>query len=258
MVNNKVHIIIPVYNESKAIISVLGRIFSVMDSQDFYITIFDDGSTDDSFNLIKKHFPQVEAIQNPRNLGKGLTIRRSIKYIKKNEIVVYMDADGEHKPEDLPRIIEPIKNQKAHVVIGSRFLQLNDDKEKNGSYLNNQKSFRHIRKFGNLLFSFITYLLYQTFISDTQCGYRAYAPNVIQQFRLKTTGFQVEIEMTLEAIKKRYIIHEIPILSGRSTRNSHMRMVKDSIKIIFVIIQKKLPTVIQDILTPFFSWMYNK
>jgi hypothetical protein len=156
-----------------------------------------------------------------------------------------MDGDGEHIPEDILPLIDPILNRKAHSVIGTRF----DDnrflrffsKKSFGSYSQNRKKLNLLRRFGNWLFSLSIWIATGVWIIDSLSGFRAFAPRVLQNLELCCKGFQIETEMTMELINNRYKIEHVPIQTGFVERPSYMGIVKDSIKIIATIIRTKLP-----------------
>jgi glycosyltransferase involved in cell wall biosynthesis len=211
----KVHIIIPAYNEEKAIANVLERTINVFNGNSNYIlTVIDDGSKDKTPEIIRSQFPRIDLKKNLQNRGKGYTLRRGISLIQPDEIVVLMDADGEHPPEDINHLIQPILQNKADVVIGSRFLKDKNNTNDRGSYLKNGKKLSQIRKLGNFCFSVLTLLFHRIFITDTQCGFRAYAPGVLSKIPIHSDGFQIETEFTIKCIQKGFRITEVRIDNG--------------------------------------------
>ncbi|WP_371803566.1 glycosyltransferase family 2 protein [Candidatus Lokiarchaeum ossiferum] len=233
----KIHIIVPAYNESKAIVDIIHRIQKVMNPLfDYHITVIDDGSSDNTVSILQEAHLDIELLKNSVNLGKGKTLLRGFQLAAKNEIVLVIDGDGEHPPEDIPKLLQPIIEKRAEVVIGSRFLQLNKVSGKKGSYLKNRKQFSYFRRIGNILISILIFLFHQTYITDSQCGFRAFAPGIAPLYKPKYSGFEVETEMTIFFIKKRIRIIEIPMDTGLSTRESHMSIIKDSFKIFLVIV----------------------
>ncbi|WP_457920143.1 glycosyltransferase family 2 protein [Candidatus Lokiarchaeum ossiferum] len=227
----------PAYNESKAIINIIRRIQHVMDPlYNYCISVIDDGSSDGTYNILKNSKLKIEVIQNSENLGKGKTLLKGFQLANKNEIVLVIDGDGEHPPEDIPKLLQPILEKKAEVVIGSRFLRLNQGSKLKGSYLKNRKQFSYFRKLGNNFISLLIFLFHRKYISDSQCGFRAFAPGVASLYNPSYSGFEVETEMTIFYIKEGVKLLEIPMDTGLSTRESHMSIVKDSFKILLVIL----------------------
>ena len=254
----QLHIIIPVYNESKAIINILNRIHYTLKNQyKFKITVIDDGSSDDTYKLLNNLDLQILLEKNKKNLGKGISLKKGISFTKSNELVIIMDGDGEHPPEEIPQLIKPILENNADFVIGSRFMKSKRFKGKTGSYLKNQKKFSQLRKVGNSIISFLIYIFYHKYITDSQSGFRAFAPGIISLYNPKYSRFEVETEMTIDFIRKKKKIVEVPIDTGLSTRESHMNILRDSLKILFVIIEMRLNTrhqyLLKSIFIPFFS-----
>jgi glycosyltransferase involved in cell wall biosynthesis len=239
--DTKIHIIMPAYNEENAIIQVLDEIIALMNNKyNYVITVIDDGSSDNTYKLLQDYDKPINLKKNIVNLGKGQTIRKGFGFIKDDEICVMIDSDGEHPPKEIPYMLEPILNKEADIVIGSRFLKDKRINHLGGSYLKNQKTFSYFRKFGNVLISFLVYIFHNRFLTDTQCGFRAYAPGIVKHYKPNYMGFEVETELTIRGIKNHHRITEVPIDSGLSTRESHMNILKDSIKIFLLIVDMKM------------------
>ena len=116
-----VTIIIPAYNEESTIYDVASRTInsvSKIPGLSFEIIVVDDGSNDGTLEAIKEL--NITVLRNKHNMGKGIALRRGF-FAARGRIIVTLDADGSHFPEDLPAIIAPIANGEADVVIGSRF-----------------------------------------------------------------------------------------------------------------------------------------
>ncbi len=248
----KIHIIIPVFNESKSILDIIKRINNTMkNNYEFRITVIDDGSNDDTNSILSHSGLDINIIKNRVNQGKGKTIKKGFNLTKPNEIIVMIDGDGEHPPEEIPKLINPIINGEADFVIGSRFLKYSSKLYPRGSYLKNYKPFSHLRKIGNKLISILIYIFHQKLITDSQCGFRAFAPGFAQLFNPIYSRFELETEMTIFYIRKRVRIREVPVDTGLSTRESHMNIIRDSIKILLIIldmISKKRSKIIQILL----------
>jgi glycosyltransferase involved in cell wall biosynthesis len=237
-----IHLLLPAFNESKSITKVIKQALSIMNAFPYYrITLIDDGSTDNTVNQVREQFPHVEIIKDLQNMGKGSALRRGLREIGNNEIVVFMDADGEHQPEDLPKLLLPILNGEADIVIGSRFHPNQEIPQKSESFFNNGKSMNQIRFIGNRLFSLLTLLGFGKYLSDTQCGFRVFAPHVLKQIPLYSKGFQIEIETILQALQRGLRIIEIPIGNGKARHGSYIRLLNDGLKIFFLIIEFWLP-----------------
>jgi hypothetical protein len=101
------------------------------------------------------------------------------------------------------------------------------------------------------------FIFHQKYITDTQCGFRAIGPNIIKNIPIESKGFQIETEFLIKALRLGYKITEIPIHSGKSTRESHMKFLSDSFKILLKIIELRLPLQIKSKLSTFLYKIYS-
>ncbi len=152
-------VIIPAYNEEENIAGVVNGIKNVIPDAD--ILVVNDGGYDRTEDIVIKLGGQI--ISLPYNMGYGAALQTGFKYAlrKGYEYAVQMDADGQHDPRDIPRLLSTVKNSDADVVIGSRFL--------------NGTAYRIpiIRRLGMLVFSFLASLLTGQKITDPTSGYQA-------------------------------------------------------------------------------------
>ena len=261
-VNNKINIVIPIYNEGKSILKLVKKIHLVLqDTLQFRITIVNDCSTDNTLDLLKNSSVETNLISTNENSGKGVSLIKGFDQCTNKEIIVTIDGDGEHLPEDIFPLIQPIIRGFAQATIGSRFRDnrffnffLNNNK---GSYSNNGKSLNYLRRFGNWIFSMFIWMSTRVWIVDSQCGFRAYAPGVIQSLNLNCKGFQIETEITMNLINKGLKIIDVPIHTGKGNRPSYMDIVIDSIKNGLTIIRLKLSRKIDRWLCKIFPVLTN-
>ncbi len=152
----KVIAVIPAYNEEKSIAGVVLNTKKYVDK----VLVIDDGSTDNTYENSKNVGAIV--IKQIINRGAGAATWTGIQAALKIEadIIVTIDADGQHLPSDIPRLIKPILENEADVVIGSRFKE-------------NMAGAPFIKKIGNILLNKITFLFYGINIMDTQSGFKA-------------------------------------------------------------------------------------
>ena len=186
---------IPAYNEEKNIAVIITRLKKITDK----IIVCDDGSSD----LTSKIAEELGAIviKHEKNLGYGAAIR-SIFLKAKNldcKILVTFDADGQHRVEDINKVINPINNGKSDIVIGSRFL---DDSEKEvPSY----------RKVGIKVITKITNASIKKQLTDSQSGFRAYSKKVVNELNPSESGMGISTEILIKASAKNFRISEVPI-----------------------------------------------
>lgn len=196
----KLSIIIPCYNECKTIKSILLKIEEIKNYQK-EIIIIDDCSTDGTKEILKNieinDFQKI--IFNDKNFGKGFCIKKGISEAT-GDIIIIQDADLEYDPHDYPKLIEPIKNNIADVVYGSRFI---------GSETKRVLFYWH--SLGNLFLTTLSNMFTNINLSDMECCYKAFKSNIIKEIDLKENRFGFEPEVTAKIAKKNLRIYEVGI-----------------------------------------------
>jgi len=193
-----ISVIIPVYNEEDTIRAVLERI---PNSKGMEVIVVDDHSTDNSVKEIEKvkNRLNLKLIKHSRNKGYGGALLTGIKHAS-GKIIVTMDSDGQHQPEDVFGLVRPILENKADIVIGSRYL---------GSY-NYKLPF--INRLGELLVEIFLKVLFGHRIMNNQGGFRAFAKKTLNIFKdIKFKDYAFTTELLLKASLKKYRIREVPI-----------------------------------------------
>jgi glycosyltransferase involved in cell wall biosynthesis len=155
----KVLVIIPAYNEEKTVAAVIMKLCQLV--PEFDRVIVNDGSKDNTGKIVDEL--AEKQLKLPCNIGYGPALQTGLKYalIQKYDIIVTMDADGQHQPEDVPRLVEALLATNADMVIGSRFCE--------GHLYNTPFS----RRLGQLFFSHLTRLFLNYRIYDTSSGFKA-------------------------------------------------------------------------------------
>ena len=174
----------PAYNEEKLISDVIKRIKPFADK----IVVCDDGSKDNTAQKARNAGAHV--IKHEKNLGKGAAMKSLFNYAKNigADVMITIDSDGQFLPEEIPKIIDPIVQEKADVVLGYRF----DDATDMPNY----------RKFGNQFLDKITSIASELPFRDTQGGFRAYSKKALDLIQFSTNGFGVDSEIVIDASKK--------------------------------------------------------
>ncbi len=159
----------------------------------------DDGSIDDTAKVAFSEGATV--LQHKKNLGYGSAIKTLFDYVKneKYSIFVTLDSDGQHDAEDIPKIAESIFKGKSDVVIGSRFLNENNNK------------IPRYREFGIKTITKLTKAVSYNHISDSQSGFRAYSKHAISKLEIHEEGMAVSTEILLRAKEENLSIVEVPI-----------------------------------------------
>ena len=191
----KVTIGIPAFNEEKNIAKMIVILKKIYDE----IIVCNDGSTDLTGEIAENL--GVIVINHKQNLGYGAGINSIIKKSKEidTDILVTFDADGQHKVEDVKKVIEPIKNGDADLVIGSRFLS--KTKEKIPEY----------RKIGINIITKVTNAGLKKKITDSQSGFRAYSKDLISKLDISDMGMGISTEILIKTNSLGFRIAEIPI-----------------------------------------------
>ena len=172
----KIAVVVPAYNENKRISKVLEKLVDT----NLPIIVVDDGSKDQTFNTVKGF--KVIALRHKVNLGKGAALKTGAQaaFSLGAQAVVIMDSDGQHKVEELPKFIQLINSGKYDIVIGTRNLS-------HGVPL--------IRYLGNKFASLFIRFLFNIYVSDLLCGYRAFTKQAFNKMNWQSSGYGVETEM---------------------------------------------------------------
>ncbi len=204
----KLSIIVPVFNEEKTILKVLKRLEGVeIPDVEKEIIVVDDGSSDATASTINKQQltnNKTKILHHAKNLGKGAAVRTGIKEAS-GEYIIIQDADLEYNPNDIERLLEPIRNGETKVVYGTRLRRLPNlsRDERTLQFL--------VHYFGNRALSLLTSILYGQWITDMETGYKLFPKDALAKIRLNSKGFDFEPEITAKLLKKGYKILEIPI-----------------------------------------------
>jgi glycosyltransferase involved in cell wall biosynthesis len=220
-------IVIPAYNEARGIADVLDRAVRT----GFPVVVVDDGSTDETAAIVGR-LPAT-LLRRPHR-GKGAALLHGIRHAigLGARRVVTLDGDGQHRPEDVVRLVAAADQRPDAIIIGSR-------------RADRQKAPRE-RTIANLVADFWISWAAGRAIEDTQSGFRLYPPAVLATLREsgpRRTGFSFETELLIDAVRRGTPIGAVAIqaLYGfHSARPSHFRPVSDLVKIVLVVAAKLL------------------
>jgi len=193
-----VSIVIPLYNEEQTIGNVIERVQAVMKQTGLKheIIVVDDHSVDKSLIVAKRYSVRLYSLL--MHVGKGMGLRAGFAKAK-GDVIVTIDSDGSHLPEELPRLLGPILSNKADFVIGSRYLH-----QKNVAA-------KKLNAFGVKFFNLIIQMFAGIYVTDSQSGYRVMKREVLRIQHLKSGGYEIETEMLVKAVKSCYRVFEVPI-----------------------------------------------
>lgn len=187
-------VVIPAYNEERFIGSVILRAQKLVDR----VIVVDDGSVDATAEIAQAAGAIV--MQHEQNKGKGVALNTGFRYARElePEMVITLDADGQHTPEEIGKLFEPIHEGTADIVVGSRYLE------------NTSQVPRH-RIWGHRFFNILTGQASRVSLSDSQSGFRAFSKRALKVITFKSSGFSVESEMQFLASEQNLNIVEVPI-----------------------------------------------
>jgi len=222
----KLSIIIPVFNEEKTIVDVFNRVKKVKIGMDKEIIIVDDCSKDNTKEELKK-IKDAKIFFHDVNQGKGAAIRTGLQHVT-GDVVMIQDADLEYDINEYPKLLDPIKNNEADVVYGSRFM--GKHKPKYWTYY-----------MGNKFLTLLTNLLYGSSITDMETCYKVMKADIIKGIKLRARRFDFEPEITAKLMKKRIRILEVPIsYECRDFDEGKKISWKDGVKAIYYLMRYRL------------------
>jgi UDP-N-acetylglucosamine---dolichyl-phosphate N-acetylglucosaminyltransferase len=187
-------VIIPAYNEESTIVDVIRGLI-----QRGFTTLIvvDDGSSDRTGEFAAREGTiRLRHILN-RGLGGALGTGISAALRLGAEVIVTFDADGQHDPDDIVRLLEPIEAGEAEVVIGSRMLD--------------PQGMPYRRRLANWIANVVTYLLFGGWTTDSQSGLRAFSRRAATRMQIMTTGMEVSSEIIAETVRNRLQWKEVPM-----------------------------------------------
>lgn len=183
--------VIPAYNEENNIANIIKKTKKYVDE----VIVVDDGSQDKTYqkaknaNLVLKHII---------NMGKGLALKTGIEAAikRKANLIVTLDADGQHNPEDIPELVKTLTKNNLDIVIGCREFD---------------KHMPIVQRTGNLIINKIFTSFFKINIKDTQSGFRVFKASVYQKIKWLASSYSVETEMLIKVGKNNLNYKEIPI-----------------------------------------------
>jgi len=223
----KLSIVIPVYNEK----DTLEEIFRLVQltPYDKEIIAVDDASTDGSREILGRlaqEYENVKTFYHERNQGKGAALRTGFAQVA-GEVVIIQDADLEYRPVDYPALLEPIEQDVADVVYGSRMV---------GGRPHRVLFFWHYM--GNRVVTTLSNMFTNLNLSDMEVGYKVFKAQVLEGIRIKSDRFGVEPELTAKIAKGGWRIYEVPIqYHGRDYAHGKKITWRDGLAAVFHIIR---------------------
>ena len=219
----KILVCVPAFNEAKNISEIVNKSKKYSDG----VIVYDDGSADETFELATAAGATV--IKSPKNTGYGSAIRALFQAAREQnaDVMVTLDSDGQHNPDHIPRLLEPVLRQNFDIVIGSRFLN-KEDREKVPRY----------RTFGIKTITKLTERASFSGLTDSQSGFRAYNRNALSKINLFEDGMSVSTEILLRAREKNLSATEVPItVNYQNQDNSTHNPISHGIGVLYSVMQ---------------------
>ncbi|MGD8626589.1 MAG: glycosyltransferase family 2 protein, partial [Anaerolineae bacterium] len=186
--------VIPAYNEARFIGSVVLKARKHVD----HVIVVDDGSRDATVEIARA--AGAEVIRHGQNRGKGVALNSGLRraLIHNADVMIVLDGDGQHFPEEMPVVLAPVLSGQADIVVGSR-------------YLGDSRAVPRHRVLGHWAFTSLTNIISGVRVTDSQSGFRAFSRRAVEAMRFASSGFSVESEMQFLARERDLHLVEVPI-----------------------------------------------
>ncbi len=207
----EVTVVIPTLNEEETI----GEVAEGFVKRGFRVVVIDGNSKDKTREIAKEKGAEV-IIQSGK--GNAQTVAEAFELVN-SDILVLVDGDGTYLPEEVDRLLEPIRRGIADHVVGNRFANYE------------KGAFTRLNLIGNKILNFFFRFAYGYELSDILSGYRALTREVYKNVELRKAGFEVETELTVETIAKGFRIVEVPITYRKRGGKTKLNPIKDGFRI---------------------------
>jgi glycosyltransferase involved in cell wall biosynthesis len=228
-------VIVPAYNEEGTLANVVEKLVQL--EQVLEVVIVDDCSSDGTAEIavqLASAHPQVSLHRHLQNKGKTEALKTGIASTR-GEIVIVQDADLEYDPVEIPLVIEPIVNNRADVVFGSRFLVRRATRV---LYYNHFVANRFLTTLSNVFTNLN--------MTDIETGYKAFRGEIIRNMIISSSGFGFEVEVTAKVAKLGCTVYEVPIsYYGRTYEEGKKIGLRDGIEALWLVIRFNLFTTLR-------------
>ena len=208
-------VIIPAKNEGRSLVTLLPALRNVLPSAE--ILVVDDGSTDDTAAICEA--AGIRRLVHPYSLGNGAAIKTGVRAAR-GEILVFMDADGQHKPEDIPRLLAKLE-EKYDMAVGAR------------SYASQANLHRAA---ANGLYNELASWMVEQKVEDLTSGFRAVRARKFRKFlHLLPNGFSYPTTVTMSFFRAGYSVAYVPIVAPPRIGKSHVKLSRDGVRFLLII-----------------------
>ncbi len=209
---DKICILIPAFNAQETLGSVLRK----MEPLHLDTFVINDGSSDETKRVVLEN--GVGLLEHPFNLGKGAALQTGFRYIlqKDYQVVITLDADGQHDPSEIPSLLKIFQKVQPDILIASRAAEF--------------WKMTFLRRFWNRLGVKAVARLCHSDITDSQSGFRLIRTEILKEIDFSTSRFETELELLIKACKKGFSVLSVPINPQKvdGTASSHFRPVVDT------------------------------
>ncbi|MDQ3799094.1 MAG: glycosyltransferase [Acidobacteriota bacterium] len=192
----RIAVLIPCYNEELTVGEVVDSFRAILPQADIYV--YDNNSQD---KTVEKAKQAGAIVRYERRQGKGFVVQRMFREVEA-DVYIMIDGDSTYPPGEVWKLINPVLNQEADMVVGSRLMS------------ESSSEFKKLNRFGNKIFLWTINYIFGVRLTDILSGYRAFNRNFVKNLPLFGGGFEIETELTIKALTRDYQIVEIPIDLG--------------------------------------------
>ncbi|MBC8276002.1 MAG: glycosyltransferase family 2 protein [Chloroflexi bacterium] len=222
---------IPCLDEEQFISDVVTRARRYVDK----VIVIDDGSTDNTSEAAKSAGAHV--IRHEIRQGAGAATRSAFEAAITDgaDVLITLDGDGQHNPDEIPQILAPILDDEADLVIGSRFLQPTQLTQET-----QRTNIRRYRKFGIDVITWLYNLSSKVKVSDSQSCFRSHSRRLLEAINITESGFGFSVEVLIKARRKGFVITEVPISCVYHSQGSSLNPVAHGLGVAFAVIKLRL------------------
>ena len=224
----KLSILMPVYNEEARLSEALKQALDVEYPCPVELVVADDGSRDGTPEILSRvDDARMRVVTHPRNEGKGAAIRSAVAHAT-GEYMVILDADLEYDPNDIPRLLAPVRDGRAEVVYGNRTF---------GSH----SSFSFWYVMGNKAVTTAANMLFNCYLGDLETCFKLMPLDMYRSLRVRSTGFGMEAEVTGKLLRRGVRPFEVPISYRARTRAEGKKISWwDGVEALWILVRERL------------------
>ena len=219
----KVVAAVPSYNVEAFVGDVVRRTIEYVDE----VVVIDDGSSDRTAEVARTSGALVESHEKNSGYGEAIKSCFEVARTRNADVLVILDGDGQHNPDEVPGIIDPILKGEADIVLGSRFIDGKSDVPR-------------YRRFGIHVITWLFNMGSKTKITDSQSGFRAYGKRCIDSIMLKEKGMSISVEILIKARRKALTFKEVPISCRYHAHSSTMNPLKQGLGVAIKVVIMRL------------------